>query len=61
MLEANESPYTLGHLTDPIYGEVLTLPAVDGSRLGGLDILDEQLLGLRRTRTVEWGIRICLQ
>jgi len=42
VLEANESPYTLGHLTDPIYGEVLTLPAVDGSRLGGLDILDEQ-------------------
>eukprot|EP00435_Cladocopium_sp_Y103_P053672 s1169_g17.t1 len=42
VLEANESPYTLGHLTDPIYGEVLTLPAVDGSRLGGLDVLEEQ-------------------
>ncbi|CAK9037233.1 unnamed protein product [Durusdinium trenchii] len=43
VLEASESPYTLGHLNDPIYGEVLTLPALHhDSRLGGLDILDTQ-------------------
>ena len=34
VLEANESPYTLGHLTDPIYGEAGGFPEIsgDGSR-----------------------------